>query len=83
MLKDEPNISIEEYARRTGFSISTIRRRIKDKTIVLFQPGGRRTRMSFPPEAAKVPPTPKADPGPAATQTDAPPSKVLGGNGGV
>ena len=45
-------LSIKELRDRTGFSVSTLRRRVKDGTLAKFQPGGPRTRMAFHPDAS-------------------------------
>jgi excisionase family DNA binding protein len=44
-------LTIEELAEHTGFSVSTLRRLWRKRQIVGFQPGGRRTRVVFPPDA--------------------------------
>lgn len=41
-------LTYEELSRRTGLSISTLRRRVKDGTIPFLQPGSRRSRIVFP-----------------------------------
>jgi excisionase family DNA binding protein len=43
-------LTIEELSQWTGLSVSTIRRRVKDGTIPFLQPGGRRSRIVFPPD---------------------------------
>ena len=40
-------LSIEELSLQSGLSISTIERRVKDGSIPVIQPGGRRTRKLF------------------------------------
>lgn len=44
-------IDIVELAARTGLSISTINRLKKRGKIPFYQPGGRRARVLFPPNA--------------------------------
>ncbi|WP_437193700.1 hypothetical protein [Planctomicrobium sp. SH527] len=41
-------ISVNDFAARVGFSVPTIRRRIKDGSIRICQPGGPGTRLSIP-----------------------------------
>jgi excisionase family DNA binding protein len=41
-------LTYEELSARTGISVSTLRRRVKDGKLPYFQPGGRRTRLVFP-----------------------------------
>ncbi|HWL10823.1 MAG TPA: excisionase family DNA-binding protein [Planctomicrobium sp.] len=44
-----PNyLSVEEFAARVGFSVPTVRRRIQDGSIRVWQPGGPGTRLSIP-----------------------------------
>lgn len=40
--------TIQEAARILGLSVSTIRRRIADGTLSVFQPGGERTAIRVP-----------------------------------
>lgn len=40
-------VSIDELARITGLSTSTLRRRARDGSIPFYQPGGPRTRLLF------------------------------------
>jgi excisionase family DNA binding protein len=44
-------LTIEELAAATTLSVSTIRRLLKRGVIVGHQPGGRRCRIMFPPDA--------------------------------
>lgn len=60
-------LSIKELRDRTGFSVSTLRRRVKDGTLAKFQPGGPRTRMAFHPDALDQ--TPPQDPEPSQQPT--------------
>ena len=46
-------VDIVELAARTGVSISTINRLKKRGKIPFYQPGGKRTRVLFPPDAIK------------------------------
>lgn len=41
-------LSYEEVSARTGLSLSTLRRRVKEGKLPFIQPGGRRTRIVFP-----------------------------------
>ncbi|WP_437191160.1 hypothetical protein [Planctomicrobium sp. SH527] len=41
-------ISVKDFAARVGFSTPTVRRRIKDGSIRICQPGGPGTRLSIP-----------------------------------
>src|SRR5690606_20235405 len=41
-------VSIDEFAARVGFSVPTVRRRIRDGAIRICQPGGPGTRLSIP-----------------------------------
>lgn len=45
---DRDGLTIEEFARRTSLSVSTIRRRIKDGQLPFWQPGGPGTRLLLP-----------------------------------
>jgi excisionase family DNA binding protein len=38
-------LTIDEFARRTGLSRATVRRRIADRSLRAWQPGGRRTAV--------------------------------------
>ena len=38
-------LTIDEFARRTGLSRATVRRRIADGSLRAFQPGGHRTAV--------------------------------------
>lgn len=53
-------IDISEFSRRSGLSMSTIRRRIKDGSIPSWQPGGPGTRTMIPissiPDRSNQPP---------------------------
>ena len=40
-----------EFAHRTGLSLATVRRRINDGTLPVFQPGGKRTAVRIPQSA--------------------------------
>jgi hypothetical protein len=44
----DEHVSIPEFARRSGFSHSTIRRRLRDGSLPRFQPGGPGTRIVIP-----------------------------------
>lgn len=53
MASDEPfpprtHVSVEEFARLSGLSPKTIRRRLDDGSLPKFQPGGPRTRVTIP-----------------------------------
>lgn len=56
--------TVKEFASLTTLSVSTIRRRIEDGTLVAWQPGGPGTRVLvlasnlLPPKTAAVPETP-------------------------
>jgi hypothetical protein len=41
-------ISIQDLSEISGLSVSTLRRRVLDGSLVAAQPGGRRTRLLFP-----------------------------------
>lgn len=43
-------ITIEELAKLSGLSLSTLRRRVADGSLPVIQPGGHRTRMLFLPD---------------------------------
>jgi len=47
--KDERPLTIKELAGETGYSVSTLRRRVKDGSIPVIQPGGRGKKMTFLP----------------------------------
>lgn len=59
---NQPNSAIarwespDEFARRTGLSIATVRRRLADGSIPSIQPGGHRTRVLIPVSALQAPP---------------------------
>lgn len=56
--QDEQFLSIDEFARRTSLSESTIRRRVRDGSIPSWQPGGPGTRVLIPIDALDItPPT--------------------------
>jgi excisionase family DNA binding protein len=66
-------LSVEEFVAATGLSESTVRRRIKDGSLPVCQPGGRKSRLLIPrdalarpvePRAAAAPPPPTRPPGP-------------------
>jgi excisionase family DNA binding protein len=40
-------LSYRQLSARTGLSVSTLRRRVRDGTLQYFQPGGSRTRIIF------------------------------------
>lgn len=42
------SLPVNEYARRSSMSISTIRRRIRDGSLPAWQPGGPGTRLLIP-----------------------------------
>lgn len=44
-------LTVDEVARVTGLSASTIRRRVRDGSITAVQPGGRRKRLLFDAES--------------------------------
>jgi excisionase family DNA binding protein len=46
-------LTIDELAAQTGFSVSTLRRLWRRGRISGFQPGGRRTRVVFLPNAVE------------------------------
>lgn len=41
-------LSVEEYCAITRYSLSTVRRRIRDGLLPIHQPGGRRTAIRIP-----------------------------------
>jgi excisionase family DNA binding protein len=47
-------LSYQELSARTGISISTLRRRVKQRRLPHFQPGGPRTRIVFPSNAIEL-----------------------------
>ena len=47
---DRAFLSPQEFAALSGLSIATVRRRIRDGQLPVFQPGGRRTRTLIPAE---------------------------------
>ena len=67
----DTHLDITDFARQIGFSVSTVRRLKKAGRLTVYQPGGPRTRMSFPRSAwrpsqpAAAAPTP-ASPSPVA-----------------
>ena len=67
----DTHLDITDFARQIGFSVSTVRRLKKAGRLTVCQPGGPRSRMSFPRSAwrpsqpAAAAPTP-ASPGPVA-----------------
>lgn len=44
-------LSVEEFSVASSLSVSTVRRRIKDGTLLAFQPGGRKSRLLIPRDA--------------------------------
>jgi len=42
------SLPVDEFARRSSMSISTIRRRIRDGSLPAWQPGGPGTRLLIP-----------------------------------
>jgi hypothetical protein len=46
--QDSRFLSVAAFARLTGLSVATVRRRVRDGSVVVFQPGGPRTRVLIP-----------------------------------
>ncbi len=53
-MSTKPFLSVTEFAALTGLSEATIRRRIHDGSIRVFQPGGRKTRVLIPADALRT-----------------------------
>lgn len=51
MLDNQPPLNIKELAKRSRLSVSTINRLKKANLIPFFQPGGKGSRVTFPPDA--------------------------------
>ncbi len=49
-------LSIVEFQLATGYSDSTIRRKLKNGSLPMFQPGGKRTKILIP-KSVLLPPT--------------------------
>lgn len=47
-------LSVEEYCAITRLSLSTVRRRIRDGSLPVHQPGGRRTAIRIPRSALTI-----------------------------
>ena len=71
-------LSVEEFGAVTGLSVSTVRRRIRDGSLPVFQPGGKKSRILIPggvltdrsrQEPVATPPEPAA-----ASPTPSPPT---------
>ncbi|MHB9050013.1 MAG: helix-turn-helix transcriptional regulator [Pirellulales bacterium] len=56
-------LSLREFQKATGLSESTIRRRVKDGSLLVHQPGGKRKKLLFPRDAL------------VTSQTDGPPAE--------
>ena len=56
--------SIAEFAELSGLSISTVRRRLRDGSLPIVQPGGPRTRVLVPADVLKAPVKARANMGP-------------------
>jgi hypothetical protein len=70
------HISPAEFAARSGLSVVTVRRRVRDRSLPAVQPGGPRTRVLIPVDAL-VPvrvdaPADLAEPKPPLPTTPAP-----------
>lgn len=68
-----------EFARLTGLSLSTVHRRIRDKSLPVLQLGGPRTAIRIPRAAllrAHEPPSSSEPPAPSLTE--APPKRRRG-----
>jgi len=79
-------LSLDEVVQLSGLSASTLRRRVRDGSIVAVQPGGRRTRLLFDAESLGglvTPGTPvdgdreQPKPDPKRTQAPRPPWRDL------
>lgn len=44
----ETYLTLQEFSERTGLSLATVRRRIKDGSLPVWQPGGHRTAIRIP-----------------------------------
>ena len=55
-------LTIQELRGLSGWSLSTIRRRVRDGSIPVIQPGGPRTRMLFPADVLDRLATPRIKP---------------------
>lgn len=68
----------QEFARRSGLSLATVRRRIRDKSLPVLQSGGPRTAIRIPATAllASHQP-PKSSAAPASSPDDAPPKRGI------
>lgn len=51
MSDDHLPLTIDELSQRSRLSISTLNRLKKEGLIPYFQPGGKNTRVTFPPDA--------------------------------
>jgi excisionase family DNA binding protein len=49
--QDSAYLSPEDFARRSGLSVSTVRRYLADGRLPKFQPGGKRCRVLIPSSA--------------------------------
>jgi excisionase family DNA binding protein len=47
-------VDMQEFARITGVSLTTVRRWVKGRKIVFWQPGGARTRVIIPRNALEL-----------------------------
>jgi hypothetical protein len=47
-------LTYQDLHLKTGFSLSTLRRRVKEGRIPFFQPGGPRTRVVFPADVVEL-----------------------------
>jgi hypothetical protein len=64
-------VSVAEFCRKTGLSASTVRRRIAEGTLVVYQPGGPRSRVLIHISAIEGPLTPPpTPPEPPAAKTN-------------
>lgn len=71
-------LSPVEFAEVTGLSPATVRRRIAERRIPIYQPGGPRTRVLIPIKALGAPE--RSEPVPSGSPaTDAPPLGKLAG----